>query len=156
MGLPQIDIMFRARAVSAIKRSAMGIVALILREEKEPEGLVTIKSVEDLDIESWSTENADYINKTLLGTPSKVIVVRVKEETAIANVLKKLNSIKFNYLAMPDAEPAEAEGIVSWIKSKRTNDKKTGKTIENKLLFEHNAEVMYDKELIDKEKIKVI
>lgn len=129
MGLPQIEIEFKAKAVSAVKRSAMGIVALILRDDTEAEGITTIKSVEDLDSTQWTVENADYINKTLLGTPSKVVVVRVGEETPIANVLKTLNSIKFNYLAMPDATEAEAETITSWIKSKRTNDKKTYKAV---------------------------
>lgn len=129
MGLPQIEILFKAKAVSAVKRSAMGIVALILRDATEAEGIVTIKSVEDLDSTQWSVENADYINKTLLGTPSKVVVVRVGDETLIANALKTLNSIKFNYLAMPDATVEEAETITSWIKSKRTNDKKTYKAV---------------------------
>lgn len=129
MGLPEIDIKFRARAVSAIKRSAMGIVALVLRDDTEPEGVVTIKSIEDLDVESWTAENADYISKTLLGTPSKIVALRIKEDTVIADALKKLNSIKFNYLAMPDALVTEAESIVSWIKSKRTNDKKTYKAV---------------------------
>lgn len=129
MGLPQIDILFRAKAVSAVKRSAMGIVALILRDATEAEGVTTFKSVEDLDTTLWTAENADYINKTLLGTPSKVIVVRIAEDTLIANALKTLSSIKFNYLAMPEATALEAESIVSWIKSKRKNDKKTYKAV---------------------------
>lgn len=129
MGLPQIEILFKAKAVSAVKRSAMGIVALILRDVTEAEGVTTIKSVEDLDSTQWTPENADYINKTLLGTPSKVVVVRAGDVTLIADALKKLNSIKFNYLAMPDATELEATAITSWIKSKRTNDKKTYKAV---------------------------
>ncbi|MGE6513372.1 phage tail sheath subtilisin-like domain-containing protein [Lysinibacillus sphaericus] len=129
MGLPQIEIEFKAKAVSAVKRSAMGITALILRDATEAEGVATIKSVEDLDSTAWTPENADYINKTLLGNPSKVVVVRIGEATLIADALKKLNSIKFNYLAMPDATELEATTITSWIKSKRTNDKKTYKAV---------------------------
>lgn len=129
MGLPQIDIIFKAKAVSAVKRSAMGIVALILRDETEVEGVVTLKSIEDVKADEWTVENVDFINKTLLGTPSKVMVIRIPEATLIADALKKLNSIKFNYLAMPEATTEEATAIMSWIKSKRTNDKKTYKAV---------------------------
>lgn len=129
MGLPTIDIVFKGKAVTALKRSAQGIVALILRDETDTNTPVQIKSIEDVDAAQWTVENADYINKTLLGTPSKVIVIRVGEETLIADALKQLNSIKFNYLAMPDATEAEATAITSWIKSKRTNDKKTVKAV---------------------------
>ena len=38
---------------------------------------------------------------------------------------------------------------------RKTIDKKTGNTVENKLLLENKSKVMYDKELIDKNKIKV-
>lgn len=66
MGLPQIDIVFRSKSVTAIKRSAMGIVALILRDETNTAAntVVTIKSVEDLKTTDWTEANYDYINKT--------------------------------------------------------------------------------------------
>ena len=131
MGLPEIDIAFRSKSVTAIKRSAMGIVALILRDETNMAAntVVTLKSVEDLQKEDWTTENYDYINKTLLGTPSKVIVLRIGKVTELTDNLKKISSIKFNYLSMPAATAEEATSLVSWIKSKRTNDKKTYKLV---------------------------
>lgn len=131
MGLPEIDIAFRSKSVTAIKRSAMGIVALILRDETNlaANSIVTIKSVEDLKQVDWTAENYDYINKTLLGTPSKVVVLRIGEETELNDNLTKLGSIKFNYASMPSATTEEAETLTSWIKSKRTNDKKTYKLV---------------------------
>ena len=131
MGLPQIDIAFRSRSVTAIKRSAMGIVALILRDETNlaANSVVTIKSVEDLQTADWTPENLDYINKTLLGTPSKVVVLKIGEQAVLNDELKKLGSIKFNYAAMPEATEDEAETLVTWIKGKRLNDKKTYKLV---------------------------
>lgn len=131
MGLPEIDIVFKSKSVTAIKRSAMGIVALILRDEKlvGASTVATIKSVEDLKQADWTAGNYDYINKTLLGTPSKVAVLRIGKDAELNDNLKTLGSIKFNYLAMPSATEEEATALVSWIKSKRSNDKKTYKLV---------------------------
>lgn len=131
MGLPEINITFHAKAVSAVQRSAMGIVALILRDKTSVvvNSVTTLKSVEDLKSTDWTTENYDYIDKTLLGTPSKVVVLRIDKETELADELKKLSGIKFNYVAIPDATGPEASTLSSWIKTKRTNDKKTFKAV---------------------------
>lgn len=131
MGLPEININFQARAVSAIQRSAMGIVALILRDETSStlSDVVKIKSVEDVKTTDWTAENLEYINQALLGTPSTVVVLRVGEDDLIADVLKKLSGIKFNYVAMPDATTQEVTTLTTWIKAKRTNDKKTFKAV---------------------------
>ena len=131
MGLPQINIMFYSRAVSAISRSALGIVALILRDETSTvvNGTTTLKSIEDLTASDWTAENYGYIEQALAGTPSKVVVLRIGTSAELTGELKKLGSIKFNYAAMPGATDEEAETLVSWIKSKRTNDKKTFKAV---------------------------
>lgn len=131
MGLPEIDIAFRSKSVTAIKRSAMGIVALILRDETNTAAntVVTVKSVEDLKTTDWTEANYDYINKTLLGTPSKVVVLRVGIEAELTENLKKLGSIKYNYAAMPAATDDEATTLVSWDKAKRAKDKKTYKLV---------------------------
>lgn len=134
MGLPKINISFYAKAVSALQRSAMGIVALVLRDETllVANSVVTIKSVEDLKETDWTPENYDYINKTLLGTPSKVIVLRIGEDELadpLNDNLATLGTLKFNYVAMPGATAAEVTSLASWIKSKRTNEKKTYKAV---------------------------
>lgn len=131
MGLPEINITFHAKAVSAITRSAMGIVALILRDETSTavNSVATLKSVEDLVSTDWTAENYDYIEQALAGTPSKVIILRIGSAAELTGELKKLGSIKFNYVAMPGAIAEEVSSLVSWIKSKRTNDKKTYKAV---------------------------
>lgn len=136
MGLPQINIAFKSKSVSAITRSAMGIVALILRDTTNlvTPSTVVLKSVEDLKESDWSAENYDYINKTFLGTPSKVIVVKIgdgteEEPSTVVDGLAKLKTVKFNYLAVPSASSVEGETIVTWTKGKRKNDLKNIKAV---------------------------
>lgn len=47
MGLPEILIEFKSRAVSAIKRSEGGIVALILKDDTQEKDIVTLKDIGD-------------------------------------------------------------------------------------------------------------
>lgn len=130
MGLPEINIEFKGRAVSAIKRSAMGIVALILKDDTPSFTSKEYKSVEDIKDTDFTSTNIDYIKKTLLGTPSKVIVeVLPTTATTYTDALKVLGSKKWNYLAIPGIAALDVSGIFSWIKSKRENEKKTFKAV---------------------------
>lgn len=131
MGLPQINIIFSSRAVSAIQRSALGIVALIVRDETNPAltSPVTVQGVDNLRTEDWTAENYDYISKTLLGVPSKVLVFKIGTDDELTDVLAQLANTKFNFMAMPGATTAEAEQISTWVKGQRTNRKKTVKAV---------------------------
>lgn len=132
MGLPQIDVMFKTKAATAIKRSALGVVALILRDNTNisvlSNNILTYKSVEDVKQADWNETSLDYINQAFKGNPNKVICFKYDDEP-INDILKEVGKKKFNYLAMPDAEGTETSAIVSWIKSKRKNDKKTFKAV---------------------------
>lgn len=130
MGLPQILLTFIGKAVTAIKRSQLGIVALILKDDVQTAETVTYKSIEDINAEEWSPKNLDYIKKAFMGTPSKIIIevlpVITEEYT---DALVRLNNKRFNYLAIPGIESLKGTDIVTWIKSKRDNDKKTFKVV---------------------------
>lgn len=129
VGLPQITIEFKTKAASAIKRSALGIVALVLRDDTAGESVVIYKSVEDVKATDWNTTNLDYIHKTLLGTPSKVICFKISAESTIDTALLQVGTVRFNYLAVPEATAEETTTIASWIKSKRKNERKTFKAV---------------------------
>lgn len=140
MGLPEINIEFKGKAVSAIQRSSMGIVALILKDSTGDFDAKEYRSVEDLVQSDWSEENLDYIKKALLGTPSKVIVERIDSDSSTYNdALKRLGSKKWNYLAIPGIEEADVSDIASWIKSKRENDKKTFKAVLPNIDADHEG-----------------
>ena len=130
MGLPQINIDFIGKAVTAIKRSQLGIVALILKDDVQTADTITYKSVDEVKTEAWSPTNLDYIQKTFEGTPSKIIIERLPTEAIDYNAaMTRLNNKRFNYLAIPGIADKDTAVIASWIKSKRENLKKTFKAV---------------------------
>jgi hypothetical protein len=139
MGLPEINIEFKGKAVSAVKRSAMGIVALILKDA----GAFTSKeytSIDQIVATDWTPANVDYIKKTFLGTPSKIICVRIDTTATDYNAaLTSLGSKKWNYLAVPGIESADVTDIATWIKGKRDNDKKTFKAVLPNSVSDHEG-----------------
>ena len=74
-GMPQIIINFRTKGTTAIKRSARGIVAMILHNEVKDEiHNYTIRDVSDIPDTGLTDENVDLIKKCLLGTPLRILV----------------------------------------------------------------------------------
>jgi hypothetical protein len=149
MGLPEINIEFKGKAVSAIYRSAMGIVALILKDDTGAFDSKEYRDISELVETDWSAENVDYIKKTLLGTPSKVIVERIGAEALnYTEALTRLNSKKWNYLAIPAIAALDVSDVVSWIKSKRDNDKKTFKAVLPNIDADHEGVINFTTENI--------
>ena len=119
MGLPSVIINFKETASSAIKRGERGIVALVLYD-----GVENIKSYEVLVPSDVPTDlkefNRDQIQLALMGyqtPPKKVIVVVVpEEETNYNEVMKYLETLRWDYLAIPAIEQHEVMTIATWIK----------------------------------------
>jgi len=129
MGLPQINIEFIGKAESVIKRSQLGIVALVLKDDVQTGDTVIYKSIEDVPTDEWSPTNLDYIQLTFKGKPSKVIIERLPTTTDdYTDALMRLNNKRFNYLAIPGVEDKDTVKIASWVKSKRVQ-KKTVKAV---------------------------
>lgn len=140
MGLPKINIEFFGRAVTAVKRSQLGIVALILKDETQTKDTVVYKSIEEVEAADWSAENYDYIEKTFRGTPSKIIIERLPIAAEDYNAaLKRLNNKRFNYLAVPQVGGVGLDVIASWVKTKRSNDKKTLKAVLPNIKGDHEG-----------------
>jgi hypothetical protein len=131
VGLPEILINFQTQGITAIERSERGIIALILKDSTDTTfNSKTYTSISDVDKQDWTTVNYDYIAKTLLGTPSKVIVERIASDaTSYNDALTRLASKKWSYLAIPGIETADVTTISTWIIGKRNNDYKTFKAV---------------------------
>ena len=115
MGLPEVKITFSSKANTANKRSEQGVVMLVLEDTTKVEETV-ITEYKDFDSvvsTEWTAENLDYIEKTFMGSPSKVMIFRRGEalENQIDDVLAKIKNKRFNYLAVPGATPEEATKI---------------------------------------------
>ena len=157
-GLPQVIIDFKTKGTTAIKRSARGIVAMILKnEEEDTSKYYRINDVSDIPETGLTAENVDLIKKCLLGTPLRVLVYTlplnstktitvetepeteggepgteeqvVSVDTTQADVLKTLAGVKWNYLCAPTATEQEQQDLASWVKSQRHNKRKTFKAV---------------------------
>lgn len=128
MGLPEINIVFQSKAETAIKRSANGIVALILRDATKGDITSYSYTNESEVVKShWTTANYDYISKTFLGGPQRVIVERIGAEDTYDDALARLKNKKWNYLAIPSLADNEKD-IADWIIAQRSA-KKTFKAV---------------------------
>lgn len=140
MGLPNINIVFKTKGVTAIKRSERGIVALIIKDDTEGgKELEVFKSVVDVDFTQFTPSNYDYIKLIYEGAPSKLIVVRLGTATVdYAEALKVLVNLKWNYLTIPNIDTSNLTVVSAWIKEQRSKQK-TFKAILPNCIGDHEA-----------------
>ena len=130
LGLPNFNFIFQSKGVSAIERSARGIVAVILKDDTEGEEQNVYNKVDDVDFTQWTEDNYNYLKLIYEGAPSKVIAMRVATNVESYNaVLKKLKDLKWNYLCIPGIKAADTTMIGAWIKQYRNDEKKTFKVV---------------------------
>lgn len=149
-GMPQIIINFRTKGTTAIKRSARGIVAMILHNETKDEvHNYTIRDVSDIPETGLTDENVDLIKKCLLGTPLRILVYTLPNTNVDgatktqANALKMLTNIKWNWLCAPTASVQEQQDLASWIKAQRDNKHKTFKAVLSGQAADHEGIVNF-------------
>lgn len=149
-GMPQIIINFRTKGTTAIKRSARGIVAMILHNETKDEiHNYTIRDVSDIPDTGLTDENVDLIKKCLLGTPLRILVYTLPNTNVDgatktqANALKMLTNIKWNWLCAPTASEQEQQDLASWIKAQRSNKHKTFKAVLSGQAADHEGIVNF-------------
>ena len=74
-GLPQVLIDFKTKGVTAIKRSARGVVALILKcETTDVSNKYKISDISEIPDRTFDDATTDLIKKCLDGTPLRVLV----------------------------------------------------------------------------------
>lgn len=134
MGLPNIQILFKEAGISAIKRGQRGIVALILKDSTH-NGFLYMNTVNDVP-NDLSASNITQLQLAFMGgvnPPSQVIAyVEPTAATDYSDAMSKLETTKWDYLAVPGISPADAATIASWIKSVRdTKDIKVKAVLPN-------------------------
>ncbi|SNT18731.1 Phage tail sheath protein [Anaerovirgula multivorans] len=140
MGLPEILIEFKTQGITAIQRSARGIVALILKDDTSSFDSIVYKSIDEIKPEDWTSDNKDYIEKTFMGTPSKIIVERIPTTAAdYSEALARLKSKKWNYLAVPGVQNGDVTNLATWIKTERDVNKKTFKAVLPNITADHEG-----------------
>ena len=61
LGLPNFNFIFQSKGISAIERSARGIVAVILNDDTEGEEQNVYNKVDDVDFTQWTEDNYNYL-----------------------------------------------------------------------------------------------
>ena len=155
-GLPQVIIDFKTKSVSAIARSARGIGVMILNNETtNTSNFYKINDVTDIPDTGLTERNVMLIKKALLGTPLRLLVytlpnkdVKVSGATSTttttesgasssttetllnqADILKKLVTVKWNYICHPTGTTQDQEDLATWVKEQRSLKRKTFKAV---------------------------
>lgn len=124
MGLPEILINFTKDAVSAITRSENGIVCIVVKDDtKTTFTTKTYLYSTDVETADYTTENLKAIQSAFLGTPLKVIVVRIATTATFADATTILNTLKYNWLCFVDNSTGEQQAVATYIISKNQNSK---------------------------------
>ncbi|ACQ54301.1 phage tail sheath protein [Clostridium botulinum] len=129
--LPNINILFKQRAATFTQRG--GVAILLLKDDTDKNfNTAEYKTLTDLELDEakYTANNLQYIKDTLLGKPSKVVVVRVdveKDVTDALDIVKNLYST--GWISLVSDVKADYDTLVSWIKTRRDTGKKTFKTV---------------------------
>lgn len=110
---PTFVIEFMQKAVTAITRSAQGIVALVLEDETMVDNVKIYNNFSEVKSSDVDPQNYLLLDLTFRGSPKKVIVVKKQEE--ISNTVEILKKHKYNYLAMPAADEAAMTALKSYV-----------------------------------------
>ena len=119
IGLPQIIINFVKLAATAITRSAKGIVCLVIKDATDTTfNVVSFNFATEVNSDDFTADNYNAIQDAFLGTPSKVIVVRVAADGDFADAEPFVSAQKFNWLAMISSIAADQQAVATYVKSK--------------------------------------
>ena len=145
-GLPQVLIDFKTKGVTAIKRSARGVVVLILKcETTDVSNKYRISDISEIPNRTFDDATTDLIKKCLDGTPLRVLVYTLPKESVVgaqntqATLLKQLKHIRYNYIASPTGTEQEQQDLASYVKAERNNARKTVKAVVANVAADHKG-----------------
>lgn len=96
MGLPEIFISFQTAAVSAITRSARGVLAVAVKDATAGGAAeAAYKSLAEVPEDKFSPENYRLLKLAFLAAPTKVWVLRVGEEAE--KTYQALERLRFDW-----------------------------------------------------------
>ena len=127
MGLPEIFITFQTAAVSAITRSARGVLAVALSDSTQGGAAEAVyQSLAEVPKDKFTAANYRLLKLAFLAAPSKVRVLRVgADDSAVYEALQRL---QFDWLAAPGLDSGE---VISFIKSQRAGGRGVKAVVAN-------------------------
>lgn len=100
IGLPDINIIFTQKAVTAVQRSERGVLCVVMYDEKQETGIKKFIYKRGADVVKTDYSEANYtaLMRAFDVAVNKVYVLRCKAETEFSDIVKELDKIKFNYV----------------------------------------------------------
>lgn len=98
--LPNIDIIFQQKAVTAVQRSERGVLCIILRDAQQNIGIKKFVYKRGSDVTKTDYTDANYtaLMRAFDVAVNKVYVLRCDDLVEMADIAKELDKIKFNYI----------------------------------------------------------
>lgn len=116
--LPNIDIIFTQKAVTAVQRSERGVLCVIMKDAQQTTGIKKFIYKRGADVEKtdYTTTNYDALMRAFDVAVNKVYVLRCSEATEFTDIVKELDKIKFNYVCtnVKDDQQALANQVVQY------------------------------------------
>jgi len=147
MGLPNLSIIFKNLAASAGIRSSRGIVALIIKDTVPTINPIVLTDATNIPT-TLTVGNQEQLNLAFSGgvnIPTKVIVYVIQIAAADYSLAQNyLETVKWNYLAVPAILQTETVAMATWIKGLRdTKDLKVKAVLPN-TPSDHEGIINYD------------
>lgn len=123
IGLPNIDIVFLQKAVSAVLRSERGTAVVIVKDDTQTAaGYDIFKFEADITKKKYSTENIALLKRCFYTNVNKVVAVHVPTTTSdFADVKAVLDRVKYNWACTTVAD--WQDDLVSYTKSRNVISK---------------------------------
>lgn len=137
LGLPYLSIEFREQGIARIDRSKRSVVALVL-QDPEVSGQFELYSLSDIP-KGLTEKNKEQITLAFMGyvhTPRKIELVVEQSDSAekpkfdvTSPGFIYLESVRWDYLAVPFADTEDTLEIATWVKALNTTKRKMCKFV---------------------------
>lgn len=120
MPLPSVTIIFQTKAIAAIERGAVGILAVLLKDASVVAlTALTLTDVADIP-DTLSATNQGYLEQAFTGTPKEIKVIVLPAAAAdYTDALEYLETIKWNIGVIPGIVADDVATIATWAKGMR-------------------------------------
>lgn len=127
MGMPEIFIAFETAAVSAITRSARGVLAVVLADGTEGGAAeAAYQSLAEVPEKLFTAGNYRLLKLAFKAAPSKVLVLRADGDGG--EVFDALDRLQFDWLAAPALDGGR---VISYIQSQRAKGRGVKAVVAN-------------------------
>lgn len=121
LGMPSITITFRQLAATAVRRSARGILAVVVKDATagtvDPAGYTTYLDVPE---DAFTADNYKLIKSCFTAAPSKVYIIKLGASATTAQLKTALDAVTFNWAVYLSQAKTDQEALVAYVKNRNT------------------------------------